>query len=111
VSIDQPVAGFFRHKLNGRGVAGGVRIWFGPPLDPVTGEVLDRSWRWQAQFNGDAVDFDEVWPRCTGEPISAEDYQRYIARQAWAQEKAPNSAYADPRRRHDPLSTKSPLPF
>lgn len=82
--ISQPVAGFFRFKLGGGSVAGGVRIWFGPPHDPVTGEELDRSWRWQAHFNGEPVDFDRVWPACTGEPITQIDYSRLCARTEWA---------------------------
>lgn len=82
--ISQPVAGFFRFKLGGGSVAGGVRIWFGPPHDPVTGEELDRSWRWQAHFNGEPVDFDRVWPSCTGEPITQIDYSRLCARTEWA---------------------------
>ena len=111
VEIAAPVAGFYRHKLRSGSIAGGVRLFYGPPHDPVTGEELDRSWRWQAEFNGQPVDFDQVWPACAGDPITAADYQTYIARQRWAEENAPGSAYARPGKRVDLLSTQEPLPF
>ena len=109
--IAEPVAGFFRMRLIQGSVRGGVHIWNGPPHDPVTGEELDRSWRWQATFNGEAIDFDVVWPRCVGDPITEQDHERYIARVRWARINAPDSAYAERGRRIDPLSTNEPLPF
>lgn len=109
--VSTPTAGFYRHKLRSGGIVGGVRIWFGPPHDPVTGEELDRSHRWQAEFDGQPVDFDDVWPACAGSPISETDYRAYVARRAWAAENAPTSAFANPKRRYDPLSTNNPLPF
>lgn len=111
VDIETPVAGHYRGKLRGNGVAGGIRLWFGPPHDPVTGEVMDRSWRWMAEFNGEMVDFEAVWPVCAGEPISPEDYRVYCSRAAWARDNAPKSAFADPTRKYDPLSSQEPLPF
>jgi hypothetical protein len=110
--VSKPEAGFFRVKLSSRSVAVGVRIHYGPPLDPVTGEELDRSWRWQAEVNGEPYgDFDRVWPACAGEPISEQRYREYCERQRWARENAPQSAYANPKRRYDPLSNQEPLPF
>jgi hypothetical protein len=109
--VSQPNAGFFRFKLGGGTIAGGVRIWHGPPHDPVTGEEMDRSWRWQAEFNGEPIPFERVWPACTGSPITDEEYRRYIARQQWARENAPDSAFAERGRRRDPLSLNEPLPF
>jgi hypothetical protein len=112
VDVTRPTEGFYRHKLRSGGVYGGVRIWYGAPLDPVTGEELDRSWRWQAAFNGRLVDdFEQVWPVCAGDPITAEEYRTYCNRQRWAEQHAPQSAYADPRKRVDPLSTANPLAF
>jgi hypothetical protein len=109
--VSTPQAGYFRHRLHGGAVRGGVRIFYGPPADPVTGEVLDRSWRWQAEFDGEPIDFDRVWPDCTGDPISAEEYRTYVARRRWAEQHAPDSSYAERSRRRDPLSTSEPLPF
>ncbi len=104
-----PIAGYYRMKMRSGGVRGVVKLVYGPPLDPVTGEELDRSWRWMAFFNGEAIPVERAWPGCAGDPTDEQHYQRAIARQAWAQESAPDSAYADPRKKLDLLS--SPLPF
>lgn len=109
--VSEPEEGFFRHRLVFGGIRGGVRIWYGPPHDPITGEEMDRSWRWQADFDGEPIDVDRVWPNCAGEPITEEEYGTYCKRAAWAKQAAPDSAYADPRRRRDPLSASEPLPF
>lgn len=111
IDVSVPVAGFYRCRLARQTVIGGVRIWFGPPHDPVTGEEMDRSWRWQAQFDGEPIDFDRVWPLCAGTPISEQDYRALVARRQWASQHAPESAYAGVGRRFDLLSDHHPLPF
>lgn len=103
-----PTPGFYRYRLRAGAVKGVVRIWYGPPNDPVTGEPLDRSWRHQAEFNGKPIELEDVWPKCGGEPVTEAEYRRAIARQDWAREAAPTSAYADPKRKADLLS--EPLP-
>jgi len=95
---DAPVAGFYRAKLNARGVAVGIRIWFGQPLDPVTGEELDRSLRWQAQCNGRPIEMDRVWPQCGRQPIDADEYAYLSRLQDWGEQHAPSSPEADPRK-------------
>lgn len=109
IDVEQPIAGYYRMKLRSGGVYGIVRIWHGPPLDPVTGEELDRSWRWQALFNGEPIDFEDAWPVCAKMTATEQDYRIAINRQAWAQKHAPKSGYADARARHDPLN--APLTF
>lgn len=111
IDVTTPSAGYYRARLVSGGVRGGVRIWFGPPKDPVTGEEMDRSHRWQAEFDGEYVEIDRIWPDCAGDPISEDEYRSYCARKCWAEQNAPGSAYADRRRRHDPLSSATPLPF
>lgn len=111
VDVTRPAEGYYRFRLRSGSVFGGVRIWYGAPLDPVTGEELDRSWRWQAQFNGELIDLDRVWPTCAGDPITEDEYRTYCARQSWAAQNAPRSAYADPRKRIDPLSISDPQLF
>lgn len=112
VGVEMPVAGHFRGRLSGGSVRVGIRIWHGPPCDPVTGEELDRSWRWQAEVNGELFDdFDRVWPGCTGDPITEADYLTFCARAQWARQHAPESSYAITGRRRDPLSVSEPLPF
>lgn len=110
VDVTTPVAGFYQGKMRSGGVLVGIRLWFGPPCDPVTGEELDRSPRWQAEVNGKYEDdFDRVWPACARDPITEDQYRFYSARQGWAERNAPDSSFANPRRRHDPLT--SLLPF
>lgn len=111
IDVTEPEPGFFRMKLRGGGVLVGIRIWHGAPRDPVTGDEMDRSWRWQAECNGEPIDFERVWPQCAGDPITEAEYRAYSQRQRWAREKAPKSAYADPGRRLDLLSASNPLPF
>lgn len=106
---DQPKPGYYRMRLRSGGAYVGVRIWFGAPLDPVTGEEMDRSHRFQAHLNGTYAEMDRVWPKCAGDPISIDEYRHLCATQQWAQQHAPDSALAQPTRRFDPLS--SPLLF
>lgn len=109
VDAAEPVEGFYRMKLVMGGVLVGIRLWYGAPLDPITHEEMDRSWRWQAECNGEEIDFDRVWPQCAGDPITEAEYETYAKRQRWARERAPNSGFADPRRRHDPLTAMIPF--
>lgn len=111
VDVSEPVAGYYRFRLRSGAVRGGVKLWYGAPHDPVTGEELDRSWRWQAEFNGEYIEFDRCWPQCAGDPITEREYRQCIARQRWAEQNAPDSAYANPTKRIDHLSTATPLPF
>lgn len=112
IDPETPIAGFYRMRLGAGTVAVGIRLWFGPPHDPVTGEELDRSWRWQAQADdGAMLDMARVWPSCAKNPITEADFKARQHRTAWAQQAAPQSAYADRRRKYDPLSRATPLPF
>jgi hypothetical protein len=111
VAVDKPVAGFYRMRVGRNTVAIGINLWFGAPHDPVTGEELDRSWRWQALADDEPIDFNRIWPDCAADPITEHEYRRMVARKAWARQHAPDSAFAETGRRLDPLSTKNPLPF
>jgi hypothetical protein len=109
LDASNPVAGYYRFRLHGRAVWGVVKVWYGPPHDPVTGDELDRSWRWQAALNGARLEIDDVWPVCAKHPVGEREYRIACNRQVWAQENAPQSSFADPRTRRDLLS--EPLPF
>jgi hypothetical protein len=112
LDVETPVAGFYRVRMGAGTVAIGVRLWFGAPLDPVTGEELDRGHRWQAQADdGSFLDFERVWPACARDPITEADFDARRARRAWARENAPDSAYAELGRKVDRLSRSEPLPF
>jgi hypothetical protein len=112
VDVTTPVAGWFKIKLGRDTVLRAVRIWNGPPADPITGELLDRSWRWQAMLDdGALVDFDRVWPACARDPIDEQEFNRCVARTIWAREHAADSAYAERGAKIDLLSRSHPLPF
>lgn len=109
IDADTPTAGFYRMRLRSGGAYVGVRIWHGLPVDPATGEEMDRAACWNAKINGTWSSIDHVWPRCAGEPINPQEYEHLCGQQAWAAKHAPTSALADPRRKIDPLT--SPLTF
>lgn len=111
LDVTQPKAGHYRMKLRSGAIKSGIRVWFGPPLDPVTGEELDRSWRWQATADGEYIDFERAWPACAADPITERDYLYLLQRREWAKQHAPDSAYAVQGRKYDPLDPRNPLPF
>lgn len=106
---DHPVAGYYRMRLRSGGIQVGVRIWHGAPLDPVTGEELDRSHRWQAVANEAPIDLTRVWPKCAASPVDAAEYEYLASVQSWAKQHAPNSPQANPHRKINPLT--APTPF
>lgn len=91
--------GFFKTRLAKGGRLVGVRIWHGPPVDPVTGEVLDRSWRWQCEVEGEEFSLEKVWPYCTRWPSDAEEYEHLKSLRAWGVEHMPDSPEANPYRK------------
>lgn len=96
--------GYYRTRLVGGGVKVGIFIWYGPPFDPVSGEEMDRSHRWQAHCNGHYIDIDRVWPACAGDPIDRAEYVYLTSLQAWGKEHAPQSPQANPNRKIDLLT-------
>ena len=106
---DLPIAGHYRFRMRSGAAFCGVRIWHGAPLDPVTGEELDRSPRWQAMVNDEPVALERVWPKCAADPIDAAEYQYLCDVQAWAKVNAPNSPQANLMRKINPLT--APTPF
>jgi hypothetical protein len=81
---NDPVEGFYEERVTE--IVNGVKVrewwlpiklWYGPPSDPVTGEELDRSWRWQALIDGHETEWYEVWPN--GRPISQGQYEMMLA--------------------------------
>jgi hypothetical protein len=99
-----PMPGFYRTRLRSGGVYVGVRIWFGPPLDPDTGEEMDRGHRWQADCNGRYIEIDRVWPQCGGDPIDDDEYLHLSALQSWGESHAPDSPQAKPYMKIDLLT-------
>lgn len=94
--VDVPTAGFYVVRLVKNGPRVPVFIWHGAPMDPETGELLDRSPRWQALRGGKQIDIDEVWPSALKEPITEDEYDHLMAVKAWAERYAPHSPEANP---------------
>jgi hypothetical protein len=106
---DTPVAGYYRIRLRRGAVWSPVRIWHGPPNDPVTGEEMDRGWRWQATVNGELVDLERVWPGCADNTITEAEHDHLIRLQQWSQDHDPAGPFANPNRKIDLIH--APLPF
>jgi hypothetical protein len=98
-----------------------VRVWFGPPRDPVTGELLERSWRWQFEFNGFALEtyekalgwpaesiLESFWPRARKARIDKAEYDYLLATVEHAREHDAGSPFAGTRGRVDLLSATVP---
>lgn len=77
----------------------GVRLWFGPPLEPWTREEMDRDHRWNAEANGEHVELDRVWPQCVGDPITEDEYRFLCERTTWAKRNDGFDPMASPRRK------------
>lgn len=108
VRIDVPQAGFYQTKLIKGGVWVAVRIWWGFPTSLEADETTDRLPGWNAERDGEPVDVFQVWPDCSDEPIPDSEYAFMLARAAHDRIHNPNSPYANPRRRIDPMT--APLP-
>lgn len=107
--VDQPIAGHYSVRLVKRGPLLPLRIWFGPPFDPVTREPLDRSYDWRAELIGDQVSVWRFWPYCAASRISETEYRFMLSDRAWLLEHQPSSPEADPRARVDIADL--PVPF
>ena len=106
---DTPVEGYYGTRLRSGAAYVGVHLWFGRPVEPWTGEEMDRAPRWNAAINDRWHEVGAVWPKCADEPVTEAEYRHLCATQAWAQQHAPESALAQPTRKFDPLT--SPLLF
>jgi hypothetical protein len=102
-----PEVGCYRIALRRGAPSSGIRIWLGFPIDPETGaEMTERPYNWQAELNGERVHLWDYWPGCAREPISREEYDRLVERNATMDEESP---FYDPRRRIDLFT--APPPF
>lgn len=112
--------GFYRWERRGH-VPVPVRVWFGPPRDPATGELLDRSWRWQFEFGGFTLDafagavgfpadsiLESFWPRCQAHKIGQSEYRFLLDTAEHAREHDPASPFASTRGKVDLLSASIP---
>ena len=85
----EPVAGYYAGQMVRGGPRCPVRIWYGPPIDPETGDVMERSYRWLAERCGAPVDLNEVWPWVAQHAISYAQFEGLMRLAEWARETDP----------------------
>ncbi len=96
IHVDKPIAGLYWTRLVRGGPKVPVKIWHGQPPDPVTGELLDRSLRWQALRNGVEVNVEFVWPYCADHPIDQREYDYLLSLNRHCVEHEPEAPEAAP---------------
>jgi hypothetical protein len=103
--VDTPQAGFYWRRFVRGGPKVAVKLWHGAPLDPVTGEELDRSHRWQAMVDGKHITEEtavlEAWISCAGNPITEAEYKTILAKAGDAAYAEPSAPEANPHNRVD----------
>jgi hypothetical protein len=107
-STETPVPGCYRIRLAKGGPFVPLRIWFGPPIDPMTGdEMRERGARWQCKLNCcQLVPVEDFWPGCAKHPITLREYG-HLCRLSRTMD--PRHAFYDPKRPIDRLA--APVPF
>lgn len=108
MQVSIPEAGYYWRRFIRNGPLIGCHIWYGPPHDPLTGELLDRSHRWQATTNGIESDPLDTWISCASHPITEAEYRYLIGLSKWAKDHAPDAPEAKPREKID-LNKMEPL--
>lgn len=100
---DKIEAGFYETRVVKGGPPVGVRIAFMPPDDPITGEPLDRSYRWRCWVGDKEIDdqgriHDMAM---TARPVDEHRYQYLISVHEWEVEHRPDLPFASPRQAVD----------
>lgn len=99
------------------------RVWWGPPADPETGELLDRSPRWQISVGGNVLEdlqpvtiggfaietIDDLWPRFAADRITAGEHDFMVARASWASEHDETDPYGSSSGKIDPMTVRLPM--
>ena len=107
--VDCPIPGFYRRRLVKGGPFVGVRIYQACPLDPESGEPMQRSRPLLCQVNGEWADPYETWIWVAGAKISEAEFNFLMADASHAMEYRPTAPRANPRRKIDLM--ESELPF
>ncbi len=95
--IDRPEPGFFKLRMRSGGVFVPAIIFLSCPMDPYTGEQLDRHRCLMAAIGNDEPDFegvDKVW--MFGSLIRRSEYLYMQAVKSWAETYAPTAPEASP---------------
>lgn len=109
---------YYAVKLVKNGPRVPVTVWFGNPLDPVTGEEMERAHRWCAtragKFYDDIyaviVEFDGLTgqPIVKGERITKAEHDHLLSVIRWAEKHDPSAPEASLRKPID-LHAQAPI--
>jgi hypothetical protein len=92
---DVPVAGHYRWRMAPGAPFSAIKIWLGHSIDPETlEEMSERPLLWQCTLNGQRTELQRFWPACARDPLSLEEHDRIVARNATPDEASP---FYDPR--------------
>lgn len=102
---DEIQPGYYETRLIKGGPPVGVRITYGPPVDPLTGEEMDRSWRYRVFVqgkerpdDGEARWLDFLWNvAICADRIDEDRYNYLVATHEWEVEYRPDLPAASPR--------------
>lgn len=96
----------FAVRLTKSGPRCPLKVWYGTPSDPVTGEPLDRSPRWHCELSGVLIEPEALLmlvgdvAYVKGEEVDAVEFKYLCDVAAWAA-KNPDAPEHDPRRAID----------
>jgi hypothetical protein len=74
VNVGDPVPGLYRARRSARHPWRPVRIFYHEPVDPETGEPLDRPRPLTATIGGKYVNPFVIWSWCADKPIDQAEY-------------------------------------
>lgn len=113
--VGQPSPGFYAVRLVRGGIEVAARITCGPSSDPDTGELLDRSWHFAAELNGEPdrdprpEPNERVWMVAErGRRIGEAEYRYLLADRAWAARFRPSLPESQTNRPIDWLTVPTP---
>lgn len=108
--VSKPEVGFYKARMIKAGAWCAARIWLEPPIDPVTGDMLDRPPMMLAELDGKEISAHDLWMRVAGRNITEAEYRYLAAARRWAETYAPDDPRADPRKAVDLRATAPILP-
>lgn len=113
--VGRPSPGFYALRLVRGGIEVAARITCGPSADPDTGELLDRSWHFAAEINGEPdrdprpEPNERVWMvHERGRRIGEAEYRWLLDDRAWAARFRPSLPESRPNAPIDWLSVPTP---
>lgn len=105
---------FYACRLVKDGPRVGVRVWYGVPADPDTGEPLDRAARWQVTVSGEFIDPLQMLmlvgnvAYIKGDEINEAEHKYLCDVATWATAHAPDAPESSPRTAID-LNAAKPI--